>query len=545
MHWGMGFALAIRRPLLFLRGTFRLEDQEGNRIQVRSSKAQALFAMLATAQTGERSRVWLQAKLWSDREPEQAAQSLRTELANIRRIVQDTGILIQADRKSISLDLSTLHLRKDGEGEFLEGLDIRDEGFADWLTEQRSQEEPKVKEPLASPPTITSGPRFWNIVLVPAAPENNPAGLLERLFADMLVQNLREFFAASVVVGEVPSTTDFLITGKISATQFGAGSVAVRFEVNHPAVSHQIWSGFRTVSADVLPLLKQPDVLQLVSEISGAIEEYIMSSGYLAPNASDVDHLLGWGLRSLFAMTPDSVKAADKYFEDAYNTRPRGLYLAWRAQLRAVQLIEIHPIDRHATMEEGMFFFRQAMDLEPNNSMVLAMLANGLRQFERDDERTLYLAEQSVRLNPANPWAHWALSAARGYMGDVQAAYDGARIGGHLTSTSPYRFWWDNQRYIAAIRAGKPEEALQFAKATHFGNPEFKPPLRYLIALHANNGDYALANAAAEKLKRLEPSFSIERLFNDHTYPASVIHKSSFIRPSKIFPLRGSTKTDD
>jgi len=48
-------------------------------------KLQALFALLACAPDGRRSRTWLQARLWSEAEAAKAAANLRMALTTLRR----------------------------------------------------------------------------------------------------------------------------------------------------------------------------------------------------------------------------------------------------------------------------------------------------------------------------------------------------------------------------------------------------------------------------------------------------------------------------
>ena len=79
-----------------------------------SAKGQGLIALLATSPKGERTRQWLQAKLWSDRGPEQASGSLRQELAQIRNLLEKAGIGLTADRHRVALDLQTVKILRGG-----------------------------------------------------------------------------------------------------------------------------------------------------------------------------------------------------------------------------------------------------------------------------------------------------------------------------------------------------------------------------------------------------------------------------------------------
>ena len=67
----------MARYRLRLLGAFQLIAPNGQRLDVTSKKAIALLGLLASAQTGERWRGWIQDKLWGSRELRQAQASLR------------------------------------------------------------------------------------------------------------------------------------------------------------------------------------------------------------------------------------------------------------------------------------------------------------------------------------------------------------------------------------------------------------------------------------------------------------------------------------
>src|SRR3954465_8450344 len=66
-------------------GAFRVLAHDRQDLTPRGRKARALLAILALTPTRRRSRAALQDKLWSDRGPEQGADSLRQTLSEIRR----------------------------------------------------------------------------------------------------------------------------------------------------------------------------------------------------------------------------------------------------------------------------------------------------------------------------------------------------------------------------------------------------------------------------------------------------------------------------
>ena len=132
------------RYSLNLMGSFRLIGPDGERIDVASRKGMAMIAMLALADDGERTRGWLQEKLWGQRDRPQAQGSLRRELTLLREHlnIAERPALI-CERQWVRLDLAQFDidaLTRRGAGEFLEGFDLAgEEGFEDWLREQRSR----------------------------------------------------------------------------------------------------------------------------------------------------------------------------------------------------------------------------------------------------------------------------------------------------------------------------------------------------------------------------------------------------------------------
>lgn len=141
--WGVN---GTSRYQLRLLGAFQLTAPNGQRIDVTSKKGIALLGLLASANSGERWRAWIQAKLWGSRELRQAQASLRRELHGLRRLTADASVsLVEATSRTVRLNLQAIDVDirsreviARSSGEFLEGIDIAgEESFEEWLREMR------------------------------------------------------------------------------------------------------------------------------------------------------------------------------------------------------------------------------------------------------------------------------------------------------------------------------------------------------------------------------------------------------------------------
>ena len=142
-----GGVQGMGRYRLRLLGAFQLTAPNGRRLDVSSKKAIALLGLLASANSGERWRAWIQDKLWGSRELRQAQSSLRRELHGLRKLTAETTVpLVEATSRTIRLNLDAVEIDIRTEeailrssGEFLEGIDIAgEESFEEWLREIRN-----------------------------------------------------------------------------------------------------------------------------------------------------------------------------------------------------------------------------------------------------------------------------------------------------------------------------------------------------------------------------------------------------------------------
>jgi len=132
----------------------------GRALVLKGRKTQAVLAFLALSGGAPVARERLTGLLWSDRGEEQARGSLRQALAELRRVLGDSGAdLVKAERDTVALDAARLdcdaleldHLAKSPategleravalyQGDLLDGIGVADPGFEEWLTTERAR----------------------------------------------------------------------------------------------------------------------------------------------------------------------------------------------------------------------------------------------------------------------------------------------------------------------------------------------------------------------------------------------------------------------
>lgn len=153
-----------RKCKFFLLGPFTITNINNQVITPKAKKTCAMLAMLILSPRAIRTRVWLRDKLWSDRGEKQGAASLRQALLDAKRCLSPLGEdIITSDKKSITLNIDQIHLDTDlmlraSKGgnvdvgvlkralneHLLEGMDVRDPEFEDWLMLERQVWEQQI-----------------------------------------------------------------------------------------------------------------------------------------------------------------------------------------------------------------------------------------------------------------------------------------------------------------------------------------------------------------------------------------------------------------
>ena len=534
-----------------LIGRFRVLASDGKDLTPRASKACALLAILSLSHNHARSRAQLQDKLWSDRQPAQGAQSLRQALSDIRRSFGPYLGILQSERGMLALDPARIDLdiaqplesllNDHGLGEaptLLDNLDsIYDPEFQDWLREQRAafaermrrdrsiRPEPsnnatsdigKANTPSQSPVPVT--------VAINATSSNETHILLARDIADTIVRNIEEQNAVEVR-NTLPASPGIAVNVALERFETNFLVATRLIEVERDVV---LWSSTQTISPDDIPLTFSEKVRILVNR---AVEVAISKFADLHSDSDMLDEFISnvRATQSIFQLREEALEKADEILSQAIECHPRGLYFAKRAYIRACLVSEASRPRDETVCEEAEAFAAAALEREPFNSSVLALVSHVYSLLLRRHFAAHDIAKQAVEYNAANPLAYAYLGRAKAYLGDSNAAYNLTKYACKIAGPAPYVHMIQVLSATTATLTGRYDEAIHLFETAEATRPGFRPPLRSLAPLYLATNRRENARRVIERMRRYEPDFSLERL-KDSSYPNKSLKDANLLR---------------
>ena len=509
-----------------LNGRLAVLDEKNKSLLPVGAKHQGLIALLATAKNFERGRVWLQDKLWSDRGQIQGAASLRQAIHKTKASLGDLGGILYSNRNSVGLDPSRTDVIQDPSlGEFLEGLDVRDQEFESWLTTMRAAQWTEPAQ-LAAPIRMKSLPAPRKVVLHnDTNPDSNLAPVSFAVL-DQIALSLRESSAVEIGLNtkNLPQETAICVCIHCFGgpeDQFAFRITAEDLQRNTLIFGETIQTGAQGFGSGL-----GYDILNLCNRTVEAVQDYAAIKSQPLPYDTDAALLANIGIRKIFSICPHDLETAEQLLKQAFEIEPRGIYKAWLAQALVIKHVERFSKDPQRIAEETDQLCADALATEPNNSQVLAAVANARCMIDKNVVAGLELAKLAVQVNASNPLAWWSLSNGFCYAGKTEMAYEAALHAQKLAKNTRFKFWTDIQRALTAIPLDKKREAIAFCELSNSLAPNFRPPKRYLTALYAATDNLDGAHASLETLRTLEPDFELEQMVSDPEYPVGLMRMS-------------------
>lgn len=559
---------------LFVLGPVLISDQNGTDYTPRNQKSKAVLAMLAVAPRGSRSRVWLRDKLWSDRGEDQGSASLRQALLDIRKhLGPELREVLIADKYTVTLDMSRLcvdvieHFDNAKAGinselldpesvseHFLEGIDIRDPEFEDWLTLERQVwgrkfaslnaalnntmidtptidlqhldrsrvEVHESKEPLS--PSVNSEKTRCKVLLV--APKIVGTDVhchqVVSTVSGQLVRSLLELDDIRVVsddIGLPLESSEFTTLSQNGAAAQLAlrvkiielpGHFTVGLEIIRVEDHSYLWS--EQCLIEKLAVLRG-ETLATHALICRAVDQiaHFYAVLYLNNEGRRTGELCT-AIYSMFGLSSDDLDKSEKILYAIIRDKPSAQSHAWLAFLQTFRVGQRFSRDAPARIEEAQYNASRALELDRSNALVLALVAHVHSYLFSEYDIAAGLFERSIRINPVQPMGWDLYAMLHAYAGQYGKASAMANWAKHLGEFSPVSYYFDTTKCIVSALEGDYEASIASGQSALCHRPKFNSILRYLISSNAHLGNMDKAGELLNKLQTVEPDFTIDAL---------------------------------
>ncbi len=505
--------------------------------EVTGAKHRALFALLATAPFGRRTRSFLQDTLWGTSCFDSGRQSLRRALSDIKALMgADYGRVLTVNNSEISIDLTVVHfIGRPGGGEFLEGLDIRDNEFNEWLRGIRVSPEQLFSLFSAStqPPPRSMLP---TIAVLPFRLVQGETGdgvlgdwLAEEVCRSLSRSNLlavishlssRELSTSRIELARVREVlgVDYCIAGSLRVTD---GQATLDADCLDAATGRIMWTRqFSGRTRDFMDV-QSPPVTEVVRAIGQTIasEAVVHSHGRSVTTLADHELLIA-GVGLMHQLKLASFARSRELIEEAIRRAPRAAEAhAWLGEWYVMSVFNGWSTDRARDTQMAQDCTARALDIESENSFCLTIdgVVNNNLLMRMDTAGQRF--DAALERNPNESMA-WLLSgvlcAYRDEGTEAVARVDKAMSRSPL---DPFGYFYDSLAATAYCAASDYGQALILADRSLAKNDRHLSTLRVRISALHFLGRAEEARAAGAQLLLRQPDFRVADY--RHSHPAA------------------------
>jgi len=249
--------------------------------------------------------------------------------------------------------------------------------------------------------------------------------------------------------------------------------------------------------------------------VAGAIEPSITQAEIRRANRKPTANLRAydWPLRALGEQqlySREAVDRAKQMARRAIELDPRyAQAYAYLASWTSRRMIYGWMEDEAGETAEGVRFAHLAVQLEPNDSIVLTEAAFGLGHLNRDLAAAIPWLDRAVALNPNSAMAFGRGAIVRNFAGDYIAAAEHADRAMCLSPFDSYSFAFSLARGMSHLFRRQPPEAVAWLHKAAQQNPRHSSTFIFLSSALAHAGQMDEARAAIGRLLELNPMSSM------------------------------------
>ncbi|WP_284418216.1 tetratricopeptide repeat protein [Bradyrhizobium sp. SSBR45R] len=502
--------------------------------EITGAKHKALFALLATAPFGRRTRPFLQDTLWGTACYDTGRQSLRRALSDIKQMMGDCfGDVLSSTNSDLTLDLTRVSfIGRPGAGQFLEGINIRDEGFVRWLeaTRQNPEQIYSLYSLSSQPPPRSMLPAI--AVLPFRTMAERPAhDILGDWLAEEICRSLSRSNLLAVISHfssralnndaiDIPTVrarlaVDYCVVGTL---RVGAREMVLDADFLETASGRILWTRQFVGAIDAFLSQSSEGIAAIVSAIGRSVADDSIAHVSERRLADLEDHrLLLAGVGLMHRASLREFAKSRELIEEALRRAPHAAEAhAWRGKWHILSVFNGWSTDAAKDTQTAVDCTARALDISPDNAFCLTIDGfahnNLLRRLDIADERY----SLALRNNP-NSALSWLLRGTlHAFRDEGVSAVEATRRACRLSPLDPFAYFFDTLNATAHLALGDYARALELAERSLARNDRHISTLRTkIVALH-NLGRLEESRRAAAELLVRQPGFTVSDYRRNH-----------------------------
>lgn len=526
--------MQIKRIEINLFGACVVRSAQPGGFEITGAKHKALFALLATAPFGRRTRPFLQNTLWGTACYDTGRQSLRRALSDIKQIMGDSfaEVLITTN-SDITLDLTRVSfIGRPGSGEMLEGINLREEGFNRWLDAMRLSPEQiySLYSISSQPPPL---PMLPVIAILPfrtiaGTPDHAVLGdwLAEEACRSLSRSNLiavishwssRALDHRTVDVPTVRSrlVVDYCVAGTL---RVGAKEIVLDADLLDAVSGRILWTRQFAASLDSFLNRSAEGISEIVVAVGRAIADDTIAHVSDRHIAEIEDHrLLLAGVDLMHRPSLRAFARSRDFIEEALRRAPNAAEShAWFGKWHILSVFNGWSTDPAKDTQRAVDCTARALDISPDDAFCLTIDGfahnNLLRRL--DIAETRY--NLALKSNP-NSALSWLLKGAlHAFRDEGESAVQATSRARKLSPLDPFSYFYDSLNATAHLAEGNYKQSLELADRSLVANNRHISTLRTkIVALHGL-GRHEEAKRAAQELLARQPDFTVAAYRKNH-----------------------------
>jgi len=502
--------------------------------EITGAKHKALFVLLATAPFGRRTRPFLQETLWGTACYDTGRQSLRRALSDLKQIMgKSFGDVLTSTNSDITLDLTRVSfIGRPGSGEFLEGINIHEQGFNRWLAAIRlnPQQVYSLYSLSSQPPPA---PMLPAVAVLPfrtiaGTPDHAVLGdwLAEETCRSLSRSNLiavisqwsaRALDHQAVDIATVRSRlgVDYCVIGTL---RVGTKEIVLDADFLDAASGRILWT--RQFAGPIEDFLGRSaeGVGEIVASVGRAIADDAIAHVSSRQLVELEDHrllLAGVGLMHRPSLRDFAKSRA--LIEEALRRAPNAAEAhAWHGKWHILSVFNGWSTNPAGDTQRAVDCTARALDISPDNAFCLSIDGfaqnNLLHRLDIADHRY----SLALRHNP-NSALSWLLKGVlHAFRDEGESAVDATTRARKLSPLDPFAYFFDSLNATAYLAQGDYERSLALADQSLVLNDRHVSTLRTkIVALHSL-GRRAEAKRVAQELLRRQPGFTVTTYRKNH-----------------------------